>query len=170
MMEVITFATTAASVSQAVEAGRSASITLDDLLVTSKFDDPTLRNNLKQFGEDAEALQSRLAIPMAAQGHDVEKLHELHSKLRSAMSMCVSTFHQLTQHASGAGKAKSGLFRQTRKLSAKDDIIIRSKQRVPVHSMTVQLVLATLNVYVIPSSCQKHHELMKALDGALSMS
>ena len=147
-MDSMALATSVATLSQAARAARDASGMLDDLLVNAKFKDGTLRLDVKHFLEDIDALQSRLAIPERSEEYGSEEQQALHAKLQTAMVLCAGTFDQLTLHARDAGKPKSGIFRQGRKLSVKDDAIVRAKQRIPVHAMTIQLLVATFNVWV----------------------
>ncbi|KAK4897640.1 hypothetical protein LTR27_004786 [Elasticomyces elasticus] len=142
-------ATSAAAVSQTARAARDTSSVLDDLLINAKFKDDSLRLGVKYFLEDIETLQSRLAISEDAQSYGREEQQALHARLLHAMTLCAGTFDQLTVHARDAGKVKSGIFRQARKLSAKDEAIIRAKQRIPVHAMAVQLLIGAFNVYRI---------------------
>jgi hypothetical protein len=135
-----------AAVSQAVWAARNALGVLEESLASAKFQDDQLRSDVKQFFEDAEALQTRLAMPERAHIYDDEQQQLLHAKLLDAMALCGGTLDQLSSHARESGKAKSGLFRQSRKISAKDDAIIRSKQRLPVHVITAQLLSLLLSV------------------------
>jgi hypothetical protein len=135
-----------AAVSQAVWAARNALGVLEELLATAKFQDDQLRSDVKQFLENAEALQARLDMPECAGVYDGEDREILHAKLLEAMALCGGTLDQLSSHARESGKAKSGLFRPSRRLSAKDDVVIRSKQRLPVHINTVQLTNRILHV------------------------
>ncbi|KAK5708503.1 hypothetical protein LTR17_020634 [Elasticomyces elasticus] len=142
-------ATSAAAVSQTARAARDTSSVLDDLLINAKFRDDSLRLEVKHFLEDIDALRSHLAISEDGQHYGRGDQQALHAKLRHAMALCAGTFDQLTSNARDAGKVKSGIFRQARKLSAKDEAIIRAKQRIPVHTMAVQLLIGAFNVYRI---------------------
>jgi len=145
-MNNMALATSAAAISRAAQAARNASGELDELLVSAKFKDESLRRDVKQFLEEVNALQSRLAIPESSQIHGSEEQQALHAKLHDAIALCAGTFDQLALHARDTSKVKSGIFRQGRKLSAKDEVVIRSKQRIPVHAMTVQLLSGTFHV------------------------
>ncbi|KAK0838074.1 hypothetical protein LTS02_017842 [Friedmanniomyces endolithicus] len=147
-------ATSAAAISRAAQAARDASGELDELLVSAKFKDESLRRDVKQFLEEVNALQSRLAIPESSQIHGSEEQQALHAKLHDAIALCAGTFDQLALHARDTSKVKSGIFRQGRKLSAKDEVVIRSKQRIPVHAMTVQLLSGTFHVRCVLQELQ----------------
>ncbi|TKA35632.1 hypothetical protein B0A54_12600 [Friedmanniomyces endolithicus] len=137
-MNNMALATSAAAISRAAHAARDASGELDELLVSAKFKDESLRRDVKQFLEDVNALQSRLAFPESSSVLGSEEQQALHAKLQNAIALCAGTFDQLALHARDAGKVKSGIFRQGRKLSAKDEAVIRAKQRIPVHAMTAK--------------------------------
>ncbi|KAK0281761.1 hypothetical protein LTR35_007442 [Friedmanniomyces endolithicus] len=147
-------AISAAAISRAAQAARDASSVLDDLLVSAKFKDESLRRDLKHYLEDIDALQSRLAIPESSHVHGSEEQQALHAKLQDAMTLCAGTFDQLTLHARDAGKVKSGIFRQGRKLSGKDEVVIRPKQRIPVHAMTAQLLSSIFHVRCVLQDLQ----------------
>jgi hypothetical protein len=145
-MITMALASSTAGVAQAVWAARNALAVLDELLASAKFQDDSFRSDVKQFLCDVDALQSRLAVSEHAPVYNGDDQDVLHAKLQDAMALCAGTLDQLTLHAHESGKAKSGLFRSSRKLSAKDEIIIRAKQRIPVHVTTAQLLCLVLDV------------------------
>ena len=145
-MDSLVLATSAAAVAQAARAARDASGVLDELLVGAKFRDDSLRLEVKRFLEDTDVLQSHLVVAEGSQNGGSEEQQALHSKLQDAMALSADTFDQFTIHARDAGKAKSSIFRQSRKLSGRDEMVIRVKQRIPVHTMMVQLLSANFHV------------------------
>ena len=145
-MDLVEIASTAAAASQTAQATRNAGDALDSLLLTSKLTDDTLRTDVKQFAEDIDALQSLLGRLANAKTQRSDEHIGIYAKLRTTLSICAATLDQLAQHARNAEKAKSGIFKQGRKLTAKDEVVIRAKQRVPVHSSAIQLTLAIFNV------------------------
>ena len=155
-MDVITVANSAAAVGQAAKAARNVDEALDALLLHAKSGDDTtasLQSDMRGFGDACEALQSLLNSLVGSRTYLREAQDEIfYEKLHNAMGEYALTFDQLGQYVRSVDNSRTGFFRQGRrqtKRNIKNEDIVRARQRISAHLLSVQMVLGILNLYVV---------------------
>ena len=147
-MDVAIIATTAAVAGQLGKLALNAS---NGLLILSKSVDESVRNlqnEVKTFGGACNALQSLLNGFLQSQTRLTEPEDEhLLAKIQRSMSEYESTIEPINQRVRSVEKARPSLFGKNR-LNLKTAEVVRMRQRIESHLLSVQLTLGILNLYV----------------------
>ena len=156
-MDPIVLTTTAAVVGQT---GRSTFNVSDELKVyllsakPSQDEVRSLQREVKSFGDGCDALQS-LLYGLASSKTQVAEVQDaqFYIKIQQAMSEYAATVGALGQHVRTMDSSKSRRPSWMSTFSsAKSDEFVRARQRIDSHLLSLQLMLAILNLYVDPRS------------------